>query len=273
MDSKLDKAKQHPTKLLTSALNPSRKSSDLSEIEPVIREEDYKDPGEEVDGRSVDSRDKGDRLLSAIFSRPDIHSAHEHDAILATNRISSTNEPNAEKIAREARRLAAQAAKELQRANEIARTLPAGVPTWTGVFGTAGYEEEPVPRSLMSRRGGLGSAGRGGRPSSSSILANLAARQGNALDSVGGSGESSRTTTPIPHHPRGKDFMVMIRDFLKSHGGSCVTQNLIDHFNRFCGTPQRTAEFKEMLSRIAVLQKGSRARGKWVLKKEFGGTA
>jgi DNA excision repair protein ERCC-6 len=44
---------------------------------------------------------------------------------------------------------------------------------------------------------------------------------------------------------------------------------LIDHFNRFGGSAQRTAEFKEMLKSIAVLEKGSRGRGKWVLKDEF----
>jgi DNA excision repair protein ERCC-6 len=270
MDSKFESRAKNPAVPLRPARNPSH-SSELAEIAPVVREEDFKNP-EEDDG--AEPKDKSERLLSAIFSRPDIHSAHEHDAILATNRMSSANEPDAERIAREARRVAGQAARELQRAGEIARTLPAGVPTWTGVFGTAGYEEEPAPRGIMARRGGgAGSAGRGGRPSSTSVLANLAARQGNAIGAVGGgSGESSRTTTPAPLHPRGKDFMAMIRDFLTAHGGSCVTQNLIDHFNRFCGTPQRTAEFKEMLSRIAVLEKGSRARGKWVLKKEFGGT-
>ena len=63
--------------------------------------------------------------------------------------------------------------------------------------------------------------------------------------------------------------MVLIRDYLKVHGGGCYTQNLIDHFNRYCGTPQRTAEFKEMLRKIAVLEKGSHGRGKWVLKEEF----
>ena len=61
----------------------------------------------------------------------------------------------------------------------------------------------------------------------------------------------------------------MIRDYLLAHGGKCYTQNLIDHFNRFCGTPQRTAEFKEMLKTIAVLEKGNRGRGKWALKEEY----
>ena len=61
----------------------------------------------------------------------------------------------------------------------------------------------------------------------------------------------------------------MIRDYLLAHGGKVYTQNLIDHFNRFCGSAHRTAEFKEMLKVIGVLEKGSRGRGKWVLRDEY----
>jgi DNA excision repair protein ERCC-6 len=63
--------------------------------------------------------------------------------------------------------------------------------------------------------------------------------------------------------------MVMIRDFLKTHGGSAHTQMLIQHFNRYCGTEARTMEFKEMLRQIATLERGGRGRGRWVLKEEF----
>ncbi len=61
----------------------------------------------------------------------------------------------------------------------------------------------------------------------------------------------------------------MIRDYLSSHGGRVYTQMLIDHFNRFCSTPQATLEFKESLKAIASLEKGSRGRGQWVLKGEY----
>lgn len=64
--------------------------------------------------------------------------------------------------------------------------------------------------------------------------------------------------------------MVLIRDFLRAQpGGMAYTQMLIDHFNRYCGTEQRTAEFKEMLKVVAVLEKGGRGRGRWVLREEF----
>jgi DNA excision repair protein ERCC-6 len=61
----------------------------------------------------------------------------------------------------------------------------------------------------------------------------------------------------------------MIRDFLRTHGGSSPTQMLVDHFNRFCGSEQRTAEFRAMLKEIAVLEKGGRGRGSWVLKEQY----
>ena len=63
--------------------------------------------------------------------------------------------------------------------------------------------------------------------------------------------------------------MKLIRDYLITHGGQVHTQMLIDHFNRFCNTPAKTAEFKAMLTEIAKLEKGSRGRGRWVLKDDM----
>ncbi|KAL9096786.1 MAG: hypothetical protein Q9165_001274 [Trypethelium subeluteriae] len=242
---------------------------------------------------------KDTRLLTTLFARStDLHSALEHDAIIdgtsasssSTNKRKITADP--EIIAKEARRVAAEAARELQRAGEAARSVPVGTPTWTGVVGTAGRPEEPATVAAAGGRGrgGGGAAGMGmgrGGPSSASILAGLAARQPGLGRGGSSSVGSSRASTPgvgaggrggrggehgQAQQPRGKDFLVMIRDFLVAHGGKCYTQMLVDHFNRFCGTEQRTAEFREMLKRIAVLERGGRGRGRWVLKREFGGT-
>jgi DNA excision repair protein ERCC-6 len=235
---------------------------------PIVRQEDYAAPvtADTAMENNTDTN-KPDRLLSVIFSRSDIHSAHEHDAILASNGPKVLG-PDPEHITREAKKAAHRAALELKRAGEIARQTPAGVPTWTGTFGIGGHPDE-VRRGGPSGRGGLsGRGGRGGGPSSSSVLATLVARR-----EVGGSNsETSRASTPSAYPPRGKDFMAMIRDFLKAHGGSCYTQNLIDHFNRYCGTEQRTAEFKAMLKKIANLETTGpqgRGRSKWVLKNEY----
>jgi DNA excision repair protein ERCC-6 len=261
---KVNKQRTDSTQQQPTAPLPQRsRETQLSRLDRVVREEEY--AGTDPDEVANTSEQKSDRLLSTIFARPDVlHSAHEHDAILASNsrkKTASVTDP--ELIAREARRSAAQAARELQRAGEIARSLTPGIPTWTGTFGTAGHPDE------APSRGGFGASRRG--PSAASILGGLAARQGSAGNSI--HREAGASASPnVTGMPRGKDFMVMIRDFLKVHGGSCYTQNLIDHFNRFCGTPQRTAEFKEMLKAVATLHTGgSRARGKWVLKKEFGG--
>lgn len=259
----------------SSTANGDGVSENLAAITGVSRQEDYapadfeQTTDAEGSGNSANDGKKDDRLLSTIFARSGVHSALEHDAILNSNSRKSKVAADPEIIAREARRVASEAARELQRAGELARTVPVGTPTWTGTFGTAGRPEER-PRGLGAGRGGRGGGGmgRGGGSSSSSILANLAARQTGSLGG-GASSASSRSATPQQTQPRGREFLTLIRDYLLSHGGKVHTQMLIDHFNRFCGTPQRTAEFKEMLKRIAVLEKGSTGRGKWVLKDEF----
>ncbi|KAK0904513.1 DNA repair protein rhp26 [Friedmanniomyces endolithicus] len=263
-------------------------------IAGVSRLEDYRgDPDEdqqptESTANDADSGSQNDRMLSSIFARTGVQSALEHDAIInGVGDGKKATRADPEIIAREARKVAAAAARELQRAGEIARTVPAGTPTWTGVVGTAGRPDlEPI-----GRRAGAG-AGRGGRGgtrgggmglSSAAVIANLASRQhlggggGGAGDGPGTpssrSSTPSRVTRPLPQRqeqqPKGKDFLVLIRDFLKAHDGKAHTQMLIDHFNRFCGTAQRTAEFKEMLKSIADLERGGRGRGRWVLKSEF----
>ncbi|KAK4889423.1 DNA repair protein rhp26 [Elasticomyces elasticus] len=246
-------------------------------IAGVHRQEDYQGNVAEED-EGGEGEGKGDRMLSTIFARNGVQSALEHDAIINGVDGRKVTRADPEMIAREARKVAAEAAKELQRAGEIARTLPAGVPTWTGTVGTAGRPDLDMPRAAPGGRGGRGgmrggASARGG-PSSVAVMANLASRQLAAADSP----DSSRASTPgrvtrrpaqQTDQPKGKDFLVLIRDFLRAHDGKAYTQMLIDHFNRYCGTPQRTAEFKEMLKTIAELEKGGRGRGRWVLKSEY----
>lgn len=238
----------------------------LRNVVGISRQEKYRgredEDAENSDGEKQSSKD--DRMLSSIFARTGVQSALEHDAIINGKKVVRADP---EIIAREAKRVAAEAARELRKAGDIARTIPAGVPTWTGQLGTSGRPDEPMP---TRGRGGIG-AGRGrGGPSSASVLANLQSRQvgmGSPLAS------SSRSNTlgrgPQQEQPQGRDFLLLIRDYLLTHGGSVYTQMLIDHFNRFCGTPQRTAEFKEMLKTIAELKQGGRGRGRWVLREEY----
>jgi len=192
------------------------------------------------------------RLMEGIFARSGVHSALEHDQIINGKKKVAADRSMLE---REAKRIAAEAAAELRKAGEAASSIQPGTVTWTGEFGSAG-------RPVNIRRG----AG----PSSAGILAGLADRQGL---SNGESASSSRSGTPgaAERVPRGKDFMKLIRDFIKRQGGSVPSQALVNHFNRMCKTPQQTAEFKHMLGEIATLEKGAtgRMRGRWVLKEEF----
>ena len=212
--------------------------------------------GEEQEERKAASNGAANseaRVMEGIFARSGVQSALEHDQIVNGKKV-ITADPKI--IEKEAKRVAAEAAKELKKAGEAARNVPVGTPTWTGQFGTAGRPEQ--------QQRGLG-RGRGG-PASSSILAGLQNRQ-----AATGVANGSRGDTPDSNAsgPRGTDFIKMIRDYLVVQGGQVHTQMLIDHFNRFCNTPEKTAEFKAMLTEIAKLERGTRGRGRWVLKDEY----
>lgn len=212
--------------------------------------------GEEQEERKAASNGAANseaRVMEGIFARSGVQSALEHDQIVNGKKV-ITADPKI--IEKEAKRVAAEAAKELKKAGEAARNVPVGTPTWTGQFGTAGRPEQ--------HQRGLG-RGRGG-PASSSILAGLQNRQ-----AATGVANGSRGDTPDSNAsgPRGTDFIKMIRDYLVIQGGQVHTQMLIDHFNRYCNTPEKTAEFKAMLTEIAKLERGTRGRGRWVLKDEY----
>lgn len=193
------------------------------------------------------------RVMEGIFARAGVQSALEHDQIVNGKKV-ITADPKI--IEKEAKRVAAEAAKELIKAGQAAKNVPVGTPTWTGQFGTAGRPEQ--------QQRGLG-RGRGG-PASSSILAGLQTRQAASGVANGSTGSTSNRNSS---GPRGTDFIKMIRDYLVVQGGQVHTQMLIDHFNRYCNTADKTAEFKAMLSEIAKLERGTRGRGRWVLKDEY----
>jgi DNA excision repair protein ERCC-6 len=192
------------------------------------------------------------RLMEGIFARSGVHSALEHDQIINGKKKLAADRSILE---REAKKIAAEAAAELRRAGEVASSIEPGTVTWTGEFGSAG-------RPVNIRRG----AG----PSSATILAGLVNRQ---VLSNSDSASSSRSGTPgtLERAPQGKDFVKLIRDFIRRQGGSVPSQALVNHFDRMCRTPQQTAEFKHMLGEIAILEKGTngRMRGRWMLKGEF----
>ena len=252
-----------------------KEKGDIGQVAGVASMENFQ--GEENKDTNPSETPKSEaRIMEGIFARSGVQSALEHEQIVNGRR---TIRADPKIIEAEAKKVATEAAEELRKAGEIARAVPVGTPTWTGQFGVSGRPDE---RQSLGIGGGGSSASRraaGAGPSSARILANLSNRSGS---STAGNINTNINTNPNPNtkntsssrtsspHPSRKDFVAMIRDYIMSHGGSVYTQMLINHFNRFCTTPQRSAEFKEMLKTIAVLEKGGRnGRGKWSLKAEY----
>jgi DNA excision repair protein ERCC-6 len=186
--------------------------------------------------------------MEGIFARSGVHSALEHDEII-NGKQKIKADPRI--LEQEAKKVAAEAAAALRKAEAAARSIQPGTVTWTGEFGSAG-------RPVNIRRGG--------GPSSAGILAGLADKQGRNSSST-----TTSKTVSADGVVRVGGFMKLIRDYIRRQGGSVPTQNLVNHFNHLCPTPQQTAEFKHILGEIAVLERpgNSRMRGKWVLKEEF----
>ncbi|KAH0555799.1 hypothetical protein GP486_006257 [Trichoglossum hirsutum] len=233
---------------------------ELLNLEGVANVEDYKKEKGEGEGKGEKSLEAGHeaRIMEGIFANSGVHTALEHDQIINGKKIRA--DPKI--IEREAKKVAAEAARELKKAGEEARKVPVGTPTWTGQFGVAG---RPNDQRVGGRSG----------PPSAGILANLQSRQ-TAVPNV--SSNSSRASTPNPPGQggnrralTGKDFMKQIRDFLVAHGGQVRSQMLVDHFNWQCTTPQRTAQFTAMLRELATKDATGVRRGRavWKLKDEY----
>lgn len=239
-------------------------SQDLRQVPGVASIQQIEDEVEEPPAEGS-SRSEA-RLMGGLFPGSNNQSAEEHDKVVGDKRV-ITADP--QMVEREARKVAAIAARELDRAGEVAKTVPAGTPTWTGQVGISGRPEESEPSSVFGSRNHH-------EPSSSSgLLAGLSRRP--QVGSVGGTNGVSGVSTPSELRSRGgtpipasrPQFDRMIREYLVAHGGSVFTQMLIDHFNRYCTSPPATQEFKQTLKKVATLVKGTRGRGKWVLKKEY----
>ncbi|KAL9053872.1 MAG: hypothetical protein Q9162_004519 [Coniocarpon cinnabarinum] len=264
--------------------------AEVSAIEGVARSEAFRAPSEDskqststtsepptATGDKTPPKPPQNHLLDSLLSQSGVSITLNHDAILASSSNNGRDPVTGKVLAdpatiqREAKRIAAEAANELRRAGEEARNVPIGTVTWTGEVGDAGRSGAPSRGGISNR--GSSRGGRGG-PTSANVLANLSQRQNHQNDGA------RRTADRGDSLPHGKEFMGMIRDYLKTHGGRVFTQMLVDHFNRFCTNPQRTAEFHQMLKTIARMEKpervrvGARAgraggRAVWILKDEY----
>ncbi|KAL2182022.1 SNF2 family N-terminal domain-containing protein [Thermothelomyces heterothallicus CBS 202.75] len=220
------------------------KEADLRKIDGVAGLETYEDP-------SAPPSNEEDRLLEGLFASSNVHSALEHDEIINGKK---TVKADRKLLQQEANRIAAQAALSLRRAGEQARRVPIGTVTWTGEVGEAGR-----PTNIRRGRGG---------PSSATILAGVANRQGLSSGSPG----SSRPGTPgaADRNLGAKDFEKMIPEFIKRHNGQVPSKLLVDHFNRYCSGSRQADEFKLALGKVAKMEKrGSSMRAIWTLKPEY----
>lgn len=269
--SKEDQTNAEKDEPVLESAEISNRDANIESISGVAGLEQYAGEMEEENKANKEGAVNSEaRMMEGIFSKSGIHSAMEHEAILGGNSFAKAKADPA-MVEQEAKRVAYEAAKELERAGELARNVQPGVPTWTGQFGVSGRPQETSARQAF----GSSSRNRGGAIGSSSLLAGIQRSAANgAADSSprtssparSVASNSSRAGTPAPS---GKDFAKLIRDYLSAYGGSVYTQMLIDHFNRYCTSPQATADFKETLKVIASLEKGSRGRGRWVLKDQY----
>lgn len=252
----------------------STTANDLAAVKGIHHTEKFQNDSENEEAAKGQepATESDSRLMSTIFSKAGVHSVLEHDSIMNSTAGGRKRKVQADPafIQKEARRTAAAAAEQLRKAEEQARQIPAGVPTWTGQYGEAGRPQEPPPRGLSSARGGRGGFGGGrGGPSSSAILSNLAARQGR--QTTPSTPSRSGTSTPTSaREVRGQKVLEQLRDYMTTHGGTVPTQMLVDHFDHICQRNRISEEeFKEMLKLIASIERGSAGRSRWVLKEEW----
>ncbi|KAG0156416.1 hypothetical protein PDIDSM_3594 [Penicillium digitatum] len=222
---------------------------DITDINGIANVEEFQNAAEE----DKNAKTSEDRIMHGIFARSGVHSAVQHDQIVNGKRGVRADP---KMIEAEARRVANEAAEELRKAEETARALPIGLPTWTGRFGMGG-REDPRAGGSSARPAGVG-------PSSSDLLARL-----NPAAAAAAGQRASGSDSPSARMPRGKDFMPLIRDYLACQRGPTLSQSIVHHFNHYCSNPQRVAEFQESLKKVATLQHGRDRRGRWTLKPEF----
>lgn len=238
------RTRQVSAKPETEASIKDEKEEALYNIDGVAGLETYEDP-------SAPPVNEEDRIMEGIFANSGVHSTLEHDEIINGKK---TVKADRKMLQQEANRIAAEAARGLQRAGEQARTVPIGTVTWTGEVGEAGR-----PTNIRRGRGG---------PGSSSILAGVANRQGLSTGSPG----RSRSGTPgaASQNLRAKDFEEMIPAFIKRHNGQVPSKLLVDHFNQYCSGSRQADAFKLALGKVAKMEKrGSSMRAIWTLKPEF----
>ncbi|EFJ09860.1 hypothetical protein SELMODRAFT_450679 [Selaginella moellendorffii] len=223
---------------------------------PAAAESDGKEAahgGEEGDQITRDEQDGADesRLLQSLMQANGIHSAMDHDAILAVN------DPERVKVDFEASRVAERAAEALQQSRLIRMRDDVAVPTWTGNSGAAGAPGggrrrfgAAVNSRLMSPAPPPGTPGASSSRALSSVelLAQMRQRQAGAVESKR---EALRSE---------------LERFLRSHGGSALSTTVVQHFKLKLSQAELPL-FRQLLNEIATLNKDG-GESRWILKHD-----
>ncbi|CAK7565515.1 MAG: DNA repair protein rhp26 [Sporothrix epigloea] len=253
-----------------SVSNQRDDANQLRGLAGVAKLEEFQPGEDDATDAGSSAAAQEDRIMKGIFAQSALHSAVEHDLIMNGGGSSGKRTVQADRciLEQEARRVASEAAAHLRQASEAASHVPIGTVTWTGEVGESGR-----PSNVRRGRGG---------PSSSSILAGIADRQGLRAPTVASNAGRSSTgrSTPIGRSPSGTpdrgsavsvdDFERMIPNFIRRHGGKVPSKILVDHFNQYCVSKQQAADFKKALDIVARMDKtGSSMRAIWSLKPKY----
>ncbi|KAK7544298.1 DNA repair protein-like protein Rhp26/Rad26 [Phyllosticta citribraziliensis] len=217
------------------------------------------------DARQPEGATKDERLLNTIFARSGVSSSLNHDSIIGGNSKLGA-EPNI--IAREAKKIADEAARELQRARDAAPRVPIGTVTWTGEYGTAGRPASPPPfrQAVGMQRNRNGSAALSSPASSRAgtpVARASSTRRGTPL---------STNAAPAANNANllhGDELAAAIKAYLASKpNGLALSKDLTLHFK----AQADTREFRAALEAVAVFERdhrGQEGRGKWMDREEW----
>ncbi|KAK8189646.1 SNF2 family N-terminal domain-containing protein [Phyllosticta paracitricarpa] len=213
---------------------------------------------------------KDERLLNTIFARSGVQSSLNHDSIVG-GQSKLGAEPNI--IAREAKKIAEEAARELQRARDAAPRVPIGTVTWTGEYGTAGRPASPPPfRQATGPQRNLNGSAALSSPASSRAGTPVA----RALSTHHVTPLSSNAATPAAAAAannanllHGDELAAAIKAYIAAKpNGLALSKDLMQHFR----AQADTREFRAALEAVAVFERdhrGQEGRGKWMDREEW----
>lgn len=289
-------SQEGPSKIITTTkkkqMRQNKNEDDFMQVAKmtgVSSVEDFQGEASEIGGLKDDDsyvsnqeqRTMGDddRLMNGLFASSGVHSALEHDAIMAETI------PDQILVEREASRIAKASAEALRISRRVARKAEIGVPTWTGKFGSAGRIGS-ARRDNGSASGRISGASSGSNSmSSASILQGMRKKrelesggsrriQGQLLSrsstdltlSLSSSSKISTNNTVSTAVTDEEKAKFMCEYLAKQPDFAAKSQEIISECKLVVSDAQQVANIRQILKEIATWNgQGS----KWILKEEF----